>query len=318
MQNKGAIRFFAIALAIVCVFQLSFTLITYRVEKKAKEYAQTLYTKKQASLTAASITNKDSVIEAYEKRYLDSLGTVPVFNVLVKNYTYKECKEKEINLGLDLRGGMNVTLEVSVVDLIRSMSNYSTDSTFNRAISKAVASQKNSQKDFVTLFAESFKAVDPNAKLAAVFNTLELKDKINYQSTNEQVIEVIRKEANDAIDRSFNILRTRIDKFGVTQPNIQKLDVSGRILVELPGVKDKQRVRKLLQGTANLEFWETYENAEIVQKLIDVDTKLGDLYAGKKDDVDTSAAVTDSSAVKGDSLTSKTEVRYRSIGSSKS
>ncbi len=318
MQNKGAIRFFAIALAIVCVFQLSFTLITYRVEKKAKEYAQTLYTKNQVSLTAASITNKDSVIEAYEKRYLDSLGTVPVFNVLVKNYTYKECKEKEINLGLDLRGGMNVTLEVSVVDLIRSMSNYSTDSTFNRAISKAVASQKNSQKDFVTLFAESFKAVDPNAKLAAVFNTLELKDKINYQSTNEQVIEVIRKEANDAIDRSFNILRTRIDKFGVTQPNIQKLDVSGRILVELPGVKDKQRVRKLLQGTANLEFWETYENAEIVQKLIDADTKLGDLYTGKKDDVDSSAALSDSLSVKEDSLTAKTEVKDTALVAAKS
>jgi SecD/SecF fusion protein len=154
------------------------------------------------------------------------------------------------------------------------MSNFSTDSTFNRAINNALKAQTNSQKDFVSLFYDEFKKADPNAKLATIFSTLELKDKVKFESTNDQVIEVIRKEAEDAVDRSFNILRTRIDKFGVTQPNIQKLDISGRILIELPGVKDKERVRKLLQGTANLEFWETYDNKEIAAKLIDADKKL--------------------------------------------
>ena len=269
MQNKGAIRFFAIALAVVCIFQLSFTLVTNNIEGNANDYA----TERVAKNKVQGL-NQDSLYEAYNKRYIDSISSLPVYNILLKNYTYRECKEKELNLGLDLRGGMNVILEVSVVDIVRSMSNFSTDSTFNKAINNALKAQANSQKDFVTLFDEEFKKADPKAKLAPIFSTLELKDKVKFESTNEQVIEVIRKEANDAVDRSFNILRTRIDKFGVTQPNIQKLDISGRILIELPGVKDKERVRKLLQGTANLEFWETYDNKEIAAKLIDADKKL--------------------------------------------
>jgi SecD/SecF fusion protein len=202
-----------------------------------------------------------------------------------------------LNLGLDLRGGMNVILEVSVVDIVRSMSNFSTDSTFNRAINNALKAQTNSQKDYVTLFAEEFKKADPNAKLATIFSTLELKDKVKFESSNEQVIEVIRKEAEDAVDRSFNILRTRIDKFGVTQPNIQKLDISGRILIELPGVKDKERVRKLLQGTANLEFWETYDNKEIAAKLIEADKKLAVLLGLNKEQDTTAVKTKDSTAV---------------------
>lgn len=277
MQNKGAIRFFAIALAVVCIFQLSFTWVTYRVEQNAKEYAS------EKSEKVKGINNKDSLYDALERRYLDSVSTSPVYNILLKNYTFRECKEKEINLGLDLRGGMNVILEISVVDIVRSMSNFSTDPTFNKAIENAVAAQKNSQKDFVTLFYEEFRKADPNAKLSTIFNTLELKDRIKFESTNDEVIAVIRSEAADAIDRSFNILRTRIDKFGVTQPNIQKLDISGRILIELPGVKDKVRVRKLLQGTANLEFWETYENKEIAQKLIEADKRIAVIYGFSKD-----------------------------------
>jgi SecD/SecF fusion protein len=253
MQSKGAIKFFAIALAIVCIYQLSFTLVTRNVEKKAREYG-----------------NGDP---SKEKAYLDSVSTLGVYNLLVKNYTYQECKEREINLGLDLKGGMNVTLEVSVVELIRSLSNYSKDPTFNKALAMASEMQKNSQQDFVTLFGEAFKKADPNAKLASVFSTRELQDKINFNSTNEDVLKVIREEADGAIDRSFNILRTRIDKFGTSQPNIQKIG-SGRILIELPGVKEPERVRKLLQGTAKLEFWETFESRDVMNYLADVNNYL--------------------------------------------
>ena len=307
MQNKGAIRFFAIALAVVCIFQLSFTLITNNIEGNASDYA----TDRVAKNKTEGI-NKDSLFEVYNKRYIDSISSVPVYNILLKNYTYRECKEKELNLGLDLRGGMNVILEVSVVDIVRSMSNFSTDTVFNRAINNALKAQTNSQKDFVSLFYDEYKKADPNAKLATIFSTLELKDKVKFESTNDQVIEVIRKEAEDAVDRSFNILRTRIDKFGVTQPNIQKLDISGRILIELPGVKDKERVRKLLQGTANLEFWETYDNKEIAAKLIDADKKLAILLGLNKDQDSAKVETNDSTAVAAatevkDTTTAKTE-----------
>ena len=319
MQNKGAIRFFAIALAVVCIFQLSFTLVTHNAEKKAREYAETRFGIIQNKLSDAAKTNADSVKEIIGKHYLDSIAGLPIYNILLKNYTYRECKEKEINLGLDLRGGMNVTLEVSVVDLIRAMSKNSNDTAFNKAILLATQKQKNSQKDYVTLFAESFKEVAPNAKLAAIFNTIELKDKIKYESTNDEVIAVIRKEANDAIDRSEKILRTRIDKFGVTQPNIQKLDISGRILIELPGVKEKERVRKLLQGTANLEFWETYDNTVISPILIDANTKLAKIiHPENKKDTSSLAAAADTATTKFtavDDATKKDTEKADEIGS---
>jgi SecD/SecF fusion protein len=279
MQSKGAIKFFAITLAIVCLYQLSFTLVTRSVESSARE-----------------ATGNDS--KAYSA-YLDSVSTLPVYNLLVKKYTYRECKEREINLGLDLKGGMNVTLEVSVVDLIKSMSNNSTDPTFIKAIEEAQVLQKNSQKDFVTLFGESFAKADPNAKLAAIFSTMELQDRVTFNSTNAEVLKVIKEESDAAISRSFNILRTRIDKFGVTQPNIQQLG-SGRILVELPGVKEPERVRKLLQGTAKLEFWETWENKDVFNYLNSINDALKG--AGKKDSMlaamngDTTSVATPDSA----------------------
>ncbi|MDP4187992.1 MAG: protein translocase subunit SecDF, partial [Bacteroidota bacterium] len=257
MQNKGAVKFFAITLVLVCLFQLSFTLVTKFVEKDARDFAKGN--------------------SAKEAAYLDSISGEVVYNIGVKKYTYKECKERELNLGLDLKGGMNVTLEISLPDLIRSMSDYSTDSTFNKAIANAKEMEKSSTKDFVTLFAESFKKVDPNARLAAIFSTPELKDKINFNSTDAQVLAVIRKETSNAIDNSFNILRSRIDRFGVVQPNIQKLQNTGRILVELPGIKDPERVRKLLQGSANLEFWETYENSDIYKFLLDANNRISDM-----------------------------------------
>jgi len=278
MQNKGAIKIFAILFAAVCLFQLSFTFKTYRVEKAAKEYAASDVVRTMAKQLAGGDVLKenyyiDSLSKARERYFIDSLQNQVVYNILIRKYTYKECKEREINLGLDLKGGMNVTLEVSMVDIIKTMSGNSKDSTFNKALNMAVKKQQNSQKDFVTLFDESFKEVDPNAKMAAIFS-YELKDKIKVNSTNEEVIAAIRKETEDAFDRTFQILRQRIDKFGVAQPNIQKLKQSERILVELPGIKDPERVRKLLQGTAQLEFWETFDLKEIAQNFVDADKYL--------------------------------------------
>jgi SecD/SecF fusion protein len=260
MQNKGAILTFAILLAAVCLYQLTFTWKAKQIEKAAVEYAQ---------------GDPDK-----EFAYLDSISGEVAYNFLgLKKFTYKEVKELEMNLGLDLKGGMNVTLEVSVVDLVRAMSNYSPDSTFNAALARATELQRNSQADYVTLFGQAFEEIDPNAKLASVFNTLELRDRINFNTTNAEVLDVIREETDAAIDNSFNILRTRIDRFGVAQPNIQQLQTKGRILVELPGVKDQARVRNLLQGTASLEFWETYENQEVYQYLLAANQKLKDMQA---------------------------------------
>jgi SecD/SecF fusion protein len=260
MQNKGAIVTFTVLLFAVCMYQLTFTWKSKQIEKQAKEYS------------------KGSIKK--ENAYLDSVSGVTVYNFLgIKKFTYKDVKELEMNLGLDLKGGMNVTLEVSVVDVIRAMSNYNTDSTFNAALRKASGLQKSSTQDFVTLFGQAFEQVDPNAKLAAVFNTLELKDRVKFNSTNKEVLDVIRKETDAAIDNSFNVLRTRIDRFGVAQPNIQQLQTRGRILVELPGIDNPERVRKLLQGTAMLEFWETYENQEVYTYMLQANQRLKELNA---------------------------------------
>ncbi len=284
MQHKGVIKFFAILLALVCVFQLSFTFITRSVENKAVEYAHS----EEADIIAKNMSKGDEVkfqyyldsISKSRKRYfLDSMANEEVYNILVRQYTYKEAKERELNLGLDLKGGMNVTMEVSVVDILRALSGYSKDETFNSAITMAREKQKSSNADYVTLFAESFEEIDPNARLASVFNTVELKDRVKYNSTNAEVISVIREETDAAIDRTFNILRTRIDRFGVAQPNIQRLQTAGRILIELPGIKDPERVRKLLQGSAQLEFWETYQLPEVFGSLAECNAKMRSLVA---------------------------------------
>jgi SecD/SecF fusion protein len=277
MQNKGLIRLIAILLGLVCVYQLYFTYKAVKVENDAVEYG--IHQAKKENPGATQI-DLERLAKVQETRYLDSIANQPVYNFLgLRKYTFKEVKEFQLPLGLDLKGGMNVTLEVSVVDLIRSLSGYSTDSTFNAAIRLALQKQRSSQEDFVTLFGKSFEQIDPNAKLAAIFNTLDLRDKVSYNSTNAQVLNVIRKETDAAIDNSFQILRTRIDRFGVTQPTIQQLQTKGRILVELPGIKDENRVRKLLQGTANLEFWETYENSEVYSYLLEANKRLKELKA---------------------------------------
>lgn len=245
MQNKGLISALAIALTLVCMYQLSFTVASFKVKKEAKEYA-------------AGDLNK-------EVAYIDSVASLPKDQWGFLGNTYKEVQTKEINLGLDLKGGMNVVLEISVEDIVRALSNYSTDKTFNEAIASAKQKQLGgSNEDFITLFVRSFEELDPNARLAGVFGTVELKDRINFNSTNADVQKVLETETNSAIDNAFNVLRNRIDRFGVVQPNISHLQPRGRILVELPGVKDPERVRDLLQGTANLEFWETYENPEVI------------------------------------------------------
>ena len=271
MQNKGLIRLFALSLTLVCLFYLSFSVVTNMYNKKAKEYA--------------------GGDQLKEYNYLDSIGSEKVW----LGYTLKECRDKEINLGLDLKGGMNVTLEVSVSDIIRSLSDFNSNANFNQALANATELEKtNSQKSYIDLFVESYTKLDPNAKLASIFSTFELKDKISLTTSNADVIKVLKTEVDGAIANSFNVLRQRIDRFGVVQPNIQKLG-NGRILVELPGIKEPARVRKLLQGSANLEFWETYDLNEIVNNISDANKVLATLQANGGKTVTTK----DSTAAKG-------------------
>ncbi len=278
MQNKGAIRALAIIFGLIFLYQLSFTLVTKRVEKKAAKYAEA-----EANKLANGDQSQFNVIKNQkETYYLDSVSNVNVYNLLVKKYTYRDAKEKEINLGLDLKGGMNVTLEVSVKDIVNALAGNSQDPTFVQAMQLATERQEKSEGDFVTLFGEAFEEVDPNARLASIF-LYEFKDKgITINSTNNEVLKVLRSESDGAINRSYQILRTRIDRFGVAQPNIQKMESSGRILVELPGIKDPKRVRKLLQGTAQLEFWETYNFSEIQQYFAEANTKLAETRKAQK------------------------------------
>ncbi len=269
MQNKGAIRLFAIVFALVCIFQLSFTFFARKAEGNAKDFANSPKSIELANVLAKGNPLRegmilDSISKARERFFLDSIQNEVVYNILIRKYTYREVKEREINLGLDLKGGMNVTLEVSVPDIIVALSGKSKNATFREAIAKAKEKQKSTDQDFLSLFSESIKELDPNFSLASVFSTIDLKDKINYNSSNDEVLAVLEEEVDGAIDRTFNILNTRINRFGVAQPNIQQLATKGRILVELPGIKEPERVRKLLQGTAQLEFWETWEFAETV------------------------------------------------------
>ena len=247
MQNKGLIKFIAVLLGIACLYQLSFTYVAQRVEKKAAAYAAQFPAEEQ---------------EAKEQHYLDSVKSETVYNIGIAKFNYKSVKEKEINLGLDLKGGMNVMLEISVEDVVRALSNNSTDPVFNQAMAQAREQMKNSTSDFITLFVDSYEQLSNGGQLSYIFNNQELKDKVTPASTNAEVEQVLREESESAISNSFNVLRNRIDRFGVTQPNIQRLE-AGRILVELPGVKEPERVRKLLQGTASLEFWATYDNTEV-------------------------------------------------------
>lgn len=281
MQSKGAIRFVAILLAIACLWQLSFTLVTKIQENKAEKYAENAVEAYRNSAAFAKVADVDkafcldSIRKESNRWYIDSISSEKVY----LGYTYKGVKEKEINLGLDLKGGMNVMLQVQLEDLVKALADYNQTPEFTQAIALAKERSVNSRADFITLFKEAWDEVGGGIPLAQIFGTYEMSSKINAQSTDAQVIDVIRNEAESAISNSFNVLRNRIDRFGVTQPSIQKLGNSGRILVELPGVKEPERVRKLLQGTASLEFWATYDNSEIFPYLQEANSLLAQLLS---------------------------------------
>jgi SecD/SecF fusion protein len=247
MQNKGFVKFLAWALAAICVFYLSFSIVTNYVENKAAQMP-----------------------EEEREAYLDSLETHPFY---LWNYNLKQCRETAIGLGLDLKGGMNVMLEVSVPDVVKALADNKQDEAFVKSVAEAQKKAQDSQSDFITLFVESYHKNAPGSKLASIFATQQLKGKVNIDSSDADVVKVLRAEIDAAVDNSYRVLRTRIDRFGVVQPNIQKVEgQSGRIMVELPGIKEPERVRKLLQGSANLEFWETYKLQEIQSSLTQLNT----------------------------------------------
>lgn len=268
MQNKGFVKVFALLLTLVCIFYLSFSVATNHYESKAETIAQTEG-------------------EEAANRYLDSVLNHKVYcNV----WTLKECREMGIGLGLDLKGGMNVILEVSVPDVIMALADHKevSDENFRRAVEQATKEAANSQSDFITLFVKDYKTLAPGKPLAEIFATQQLRDKVTTQSNDKEVERILRAEVKSAIDNSYNVLRTRIDRFGVVQPNIQALEgQEGRIMVEMPGVKEPERVRKLLQGSANLEFWETYNSNEIVPFLNTLDRKLAAVEDTQKAEADT-------------------------------
>ena len=245
MQNKGFVKVFAILLTIACVFYLSFSFVTrYHMNKAEKDPEGVAH-------------------------YLDSMQNEKVW---LGVYSLKQCREMEIGLGLDLKGGMNVILEVSVPDVVKALADNKPDEAFNKAVNEAAKLQKSSQEDFITLFVREYKKQVPDGKLAELFATQQLKDRVNTRSTDAEVERVLREEVKAAVDNSYNVLRTRIDRFGVVQPNIQTLEgTMGRIMVELPGIKEPERVRKLLQGSANLEFWETFEAKDVLPILMSID-----------------------------------------------
>ena len=309
MQSKGAIRFVAIVLALVCLWQLSFTLVTRIQENKAAKYADkaVLAYENSAAFSKVSEADKafylDSIRKENNRWYLDSVSSEKIYF----GYTYKDVKSKEINLGLDLKGGMNVMLQVQLKDLVKALADNNPSPEFAKALDLADQRTVTSSGDFITLFAEAWKEVGNGQRLAQIFGTYEMRDKIKPEFSDDQVIEVIRGEAESAISNSFNVLRNRIDRFGVTQPSIQKLGNSGRILVELPGVKEPERVRKLLQGTASLEFWATYENSEIFPFLQEANSTLAQLLAeeGVEDPAQTAAAEPEEETSSVDSLVSQ-------------
>ena len=292
MQSKGAIRFVAILLLLASLWQLSFTLVTNVQENRAEKYAENKAVAAMQSAEFSKVAEADqafyldSIRKDESRWYLDSISSEKIYF----GYTFKDVKSKSINLGLDLKGGMNVMLQVQLKDLVKALAGNNTAPEFTKALTLAQERSVNSRLDYITLFADAWKETSNGMPLAQIFGTFELRDKIGPESTDEQVIEVIRAEAESAVSNSFNVLRNRIDRFGVTQPNIQKLGNSGRILVELPGVKEPERVRKLLQGTASLEFWATYDNAEIEAYLAEANATLAQLLGDEETVVEETTA----------------------------
>ena len=285
MQNKGFVKFLAVALTLICLFYLSFGFVTKYVEDKAAKMEE-----KEAEL------------------YLDSLNSTPFY---LGNYTLKDCRETGIGLGLDLKGGMNVILEVSVPDVVKALADHKTDEAFLKSVNEAAKEAQDSQSDFITLFVKAYKKNAPGKPLATIFATQQLKGKVNTNSSDADVEKVLRESVDEAVDNSFLVLRTRIDRFGVVQPNIQKIEgQSGRIMVELPGIKEPERVRKLLQGSANLEFWETYDAPQVAPYLSQLNAALrnGGTVANDSVAADTTAVAEEKVAEKADSAKNGTSV----------
>ncbi|MGF7040542.1 protein translocase subunit SecDF [Mucilaginibacter lappiensis] len=292
MQGKGVIKFFAILLAVVCLYQLSFTWVARKVQSDAKVYSKG--------------------DPARETAYLDSMSTQPVYPLFKHNYQY--VLQRELALGLDLKGGMNVTMQISLNELVRKIANNNPDVTFNQALTNAdklQADVKTTQKDYISLFASEYEKLNPNGKLAAIFSTRDNQDHLKFNASNSEVVAYLKDLANTAVKQSYTVLNTRINQFGVTQPNIQLEQSSNRILVELPGVKEPERVRKLLQGTAKLEFYETFDNTEAYQYLINIDNLLAAKTKTAKADSSkttaTPAAAKTDTAAKAGSLLSKVQ-----------
>ena len=272
MQNKGIVKFIAIVLVLICCFYLSFSFVTRYHENKAAAMG-----------------------EEAGQEYLDSIMNEKVYCGI---YSFKQCREMEIGLGLDLKGGMNVILEVSVPDVVDVLADHKTDAAYKKSMEEAKKEEETSQDDFISLFIKYWKKNSNGRPLAAVFATQQMKGKVSTQSTDSEVESALRAEVQSAVDNSFNVVRNRIDKFGVVQPNIQKLEgQSGRIMVEMPGIKEPERVRKLLQGSANLEFWETYNSQEIYPLLAQLNQKYAITGGDAAVSTDSVAAVADTTAV---------------------
>lgn len=285
MQNKGLIKVFAILFGLVCIYQLSFTFIASNVQDDAEEFA-----KQQVGTDVEDYSVKRDLVQA---RYLDSIGDEEIF----AGITYNSAQEKELNKGLDLKGGINVILQISVKDILRGLANNSNDPAFNQAIAEAEAAQKDSQESFVDLFFDAFNDIE-GARLASpdIFANKTLSEQVNFEMTNAEVEPIIRDKVNESITSAFEVLRKRIDKFGVTQPNIQRLGNSGRILVELPGAKDISRVKTLLQSTAQLEFWFVYKNTEFGNFLINANNVIAQNIQPETAEDTTSTTATDTVA----------------------
>jgi SecD/SecF fusion protein len=289
MKNKGFIITLTVIVTLLCIYYLSFTFVSRGIQRDATEHA----------------TDQEGNLDFYKKQaYLDSVWNEPVYNFFGIQFTYKDVKETELSLGLDLQGGMHVTLEVSPVDIIKGLSGNSENPNFNKALGMAQEKQKNSQESFVDLFYNSFKEIDSEGKLSTIFANAANRGRISLQSSDDEILRIIRSEVDDAIDRSFEILRTRVDRFGTSQPNIQKLPGTGRIQVELPGVDNRERVRKLLQGVAKLEFWEVYELQEIVPSLNAINNKLVEENKLKISDLDSQEGDSLTRSSSGDDLAS--------------
>ena len=280
MQNKGIVKFIALVLILVCCFYLSFSFVTRYHENKA------------AAMT-----------EEAGQEYLDSIMNEKVYCGI---YSFKQCREMEIGLGLDLKGGMNVILEVSVPDVVDVLADHKTDAAYKKSMEEAKKEEETSQNDFISLFIKYWKQNSNGRPLAAVFATQQMKGKVSTNSSDAEVERALRAEVQSAVDNSFNVVRNRIDKFGVVQPNIQKLEgQSGRIMVEMPGIKEPERVRKLLQGSANLEFWETYNSQEIYPLLAQLNQKYAATEAGTDNTVSSDSVATDTTTVAANDLAAK-------------